>query len=270
MQLNLKRPLIFFDIESTGVSVGHDKIVEICLYKVFPNGEKQVRTYRINPLMHIPEQATKIHGIKDEDVKNEKSFKELSSELNEFIADSDLAGYNSNRFDIPLLVEEFLNAGVEFDIDSRHTIDVMNIFHKMEQRTLKAAYQFYCQKDLINAHSAEADTEATYEILCAQLDKYQNTSFDDNGKITYPIVNDVEALEKFTKNSSWVDMVGHIVYNEKGEESINFGKYKGKSIKELLMTDPGYISWMLKADFPLSTKRTISQIRLKEISNIGI
>ena len=264
MELNLNKPLIFFDIESTGVNVGQDKIIEICLYKVFPDNKKEIRTYRINPERHIPEETTKIHGISDEDVKDKPTFKQLAGELNAFIGNSDLAGYNSNKFDVPLLVEEFLKADIDFDISNRRFVDVMNIFHKMESRTLKAAYKFYCGKELINAHSAEADTSATYEILLSQLDRYNGVEYEDReGNKSVPVVNDIKALHDFTKNSKWVDMVGHIVMNEKEQECINFGKYKGRAIEEIFQTDPSYFSWMMNAEFPLSTKKIITEIKLR-------
>lgn len=267
MELNLSKPLIVFDIESTGVSVGQDKIIEICLYKVFPEGNKEVRTYRINPERHIPEETTKIHGITDEDVKDNPTFKELAVELNTFIGNSDLAGYNSNKFDVPILVEEFLKVGIDFDIKNRRFVDVMNIFHKMEPRTLKAAYKFYCRKDLINAHSAEADTKATYEILVAQLKRYKGEEYEDKeGNISYPIVNDIKALHNFTRNSNWVDLVGHIVYNEKKEECINFGKHKGKVAEEVFNKEPSYFAWMMNADFPASTKKIITEIKLRNFN----
>lgn len=267
MELNLNKPLIFFDIESTGVNVGQDKIIEICFYKVFPDGRKEVKTYLINPERHIPEESTKIHGIKDEDVKDKPTFKQIARELNALIGNSDLAGYNSNKFDVPLLVEEFLKAGVDFDISNRKFIDVMNIFHKMESRTLKAAYKFYCGKDLINAHTAEADTTATYEILLAQLERYNGVEYEDHeGNKSIPIVNDVRALHEFSKHSNWVDMVGHIVYNDKKEECINFGKYKGRVVTELFKTDPSYFAWMMNADFPLSTKKVITEIKLRDFN----
>lgn len=268
MQLNLTKPIIFFDIESTGVNVGQDKIVEICLLKVFPDSKEEVRTYLVNPERHIPEEVTAIHGISDEDVKDKPSFKQLATELNNFIGNSDLAGYNSNKFDVPLLVEEFLKAGVDFDISNRKFVDVQNIFHKMEPRTLKAAYKFYCNEELINAHTAEADTRATYEILKAQLDRYDGVEFTDSkGEVTMPIVNDMKALQSFTKNQRWVDMVGHIVYNDNLQECFNFGKYKGKPVTEVFNLDFSYYSWMMNADFPMSTKKIITEIKLRGFNN---
>ncbi|MDD2530242.1 MAG: exonuclease domain-containing protein [Bacteroidales bacterium] len=267
MILNLSKPIIFFDIESTGVVVGQDKIIEISLLKINTNGKEEVRTYRINPECHIPEQATKIHGIKDEDVKDKPTFRQLAGELNAFIGNSDLAGYNSNKFDIPLLIEEFLRNGFDFDISNRRFVDVMNIFHKMESRTLKAAYKFYCGKELVNAHSAEADTIATYEIFLAQLKRYEGVEYEDNeGKISVPIVNDIQSLHEFTRNSNWVDLVGHLVYDSNGKECINFGKYKGRIVEEIFKNDPSYFSWMMNADFPLSTKKIITEIKLRNFS----
>lgn len=268
MKLNLNKPLIIFDIESTGVSVGQDKIIEICLYKVFPDGNTEIKTYRINPERPIPEETTKIHGIKDDDVKDKPTFKQLSGEINAFIGNSDLAGYNSNKFDVPILVEEFLKAGVDFDISNRKFVDVMNIFHKMEPRTLKGAYKFYCGKDLINAHSAEADTTATYEILLAQLKMYDGVEYEDReGNKSTPVINDIKALHDFTRNSKWVDMVGHLVYNDNNQECINFGKHKGRIAAEIFKAEPSYFSWMMNADFPMSTKKIITEIRLRSVSN---
>ncbi len=264
MKLNLTKPLIFFDLETTGVQVGSDRIIEICLFKVAVDGNTLVFTHRINPLMPIPPQSTEIHGITDEMVKDKPSFKELSGQIAAFIGDADLAGYNSNKFDVPMLVEEFLRAGINFDIKNRKLIDVQNIFHKMEPRTLKAAYKFYCNKDLENAHTAEADAVATYEILLAQLERYQDVEYmDKDGKTSQPIVNDMRKLQEFTSNSQWADLVGHLGYDKQGREVFNFGKYKGKCVEEVFTVEPPYYDWMMKADFPLSTKKIITEIRLR-------
>ncbi len=264
MKLNLTKPLVFFDLETTGVQVGSDRIVEICLLKVEINGEVSSLVHRVNPGMTIPQQSIDIHGITDEMVRDKPTFKELAAEIANYIGDSDLAGYNSNKFDIPLLVEEFLRVGINFDITNRKTIDVQNIFHKMEPRTLKAAYKFYCGKNLDNAHSAEADTMATYEILLAQIERYNGVEYEDkDGNVSYPIVNDMRKLQEFTCYSQWADLVGHLGFNKDGKEIFNFGKYKGKVVEEVFEIEPAYYDWMMKADFPLSTKRVITDIRLR-------
>ena len=274
MQLHLTKPIVFFDLETTGVVVGHDHIVEICLHKVMPDGTTDTRVERVRPAdtdgntVHIPEMTTAIHGISDADVKDKPTFKELSPSLKEYIGDADLAGYNSNKFDVPLLVEEFLRAGIDFDLKCRHLVDVQNIFHQMEQRTLVAAYKVYCGKDLENAHSAAADTIATYEVLMAQLDRYQGVDYKDrSGKVSQPVVNDIAALSEFTANKQWADLVGHIGYDSIGFEIFNFGKHKGEKVVDVFKKEPSYYDWMMKADFPLSTKKVITEIwnREKEI-----
>ena len=227
MQLNLKNPIVFFDLETTGINIVKDRIVEISFVKVHPNGKEESKTRRINPEMPIPPESTAIHGITDEDVKDCPTFKEIAKSLAAQIEGCDLAGYNSNRFDIPLLAEEFLRAGVDIDLNKRKFVDVQTIFHKMEQRTLSAAYKFYCDKSLENAHTAEADTMATYEILKAQLDRYP----DD-------LQNDIDFLSKYSSFTNNVDFAGRMIYNEEGKEVINFGKYKGKLVEEVLKTDP--------------------------------
>ncbi|MBQ8544976.1 MAG: 3'-5' exonuclease [Alistipes sp.] len=252
MKLNLKRPLVFFDLETTGVDTAKDRIVEISMVKVMPDGEEIVRTRLINPQMHIPEDATAIHGITDEDVKDQPTFAQIAKSLYKFIEGCDFGGFNSNRFDLPMLVEEFLRAGVDVDFKSRKFIDVQNIFHKMEQRTLVAAYKFYCDKDLTDAHSAEADTRATYEVLKAQLDRYAE------------LQNDVTALAEFSARGETADYAGRIGFNEKGEEVFNFGKYKGVKVSEVFQREPSYYDWMMKGDFPLYTKKVITEIRLRE------
>lgn len=252
MKLNLKRPLVFFDLETTGVDTAKDRIVEISMVKVMPNGDEIVRTRLINPQMHIPEDATAIHGITDEDVKNEPTFAQIAKSLSQFIEGCDFGGFNSNRFDLPMLVEEFLRAGVDVDFKNRKFIDVQNIFHKMEQRTLVAAYKFYCDKNLTDAHSAEADTRATYEVLKAQLDRYPD------------LQNDVAALAEFSTRGEMADYAGRIGYNDKGEEIFTFGKYKGQTVREVFQREPSYYDWMMKGDFPLFTKKVITEIRLRE------
>lgn len=252
MKLNLKRPLVFIDLEATGLNVGSDRIVEIALLKVHANGNTESRVYKINPTIPIPAETSKIHGIYDADVKDCPTFCELSESLNTFMGGCDLAGYNSNKFDIPMLIEEFTRCNVHFDISSRKLIDVQNIFHKMEQRTLAAAYQFYCNKNLVNAHTAEADTLATYEVLSAQLDKYD------------VLKNDVDFLSELSSISKNVDLAGRIVFNEKGEEVFNFGKYKGRKVQEIFQAEPSYYDWMMKGDFATNTKTVITQLRLKD------
>ena len=251
MQLNLRNPLVFFDLETTGIDIAKDRIVEISMVKVMPNGEEIVKTRRINPGMPIPPESTAIHGITDEDVKDCPKFKEIAKSLAAQIEGCDLAGFNSNRFDIPMLAEEFLRAGVDVDLNRRKFIDVQTIFHKMEQRNLTAAYKFYCNKDLANAHSAEADTMATYEVLKAQLDRYPE------------LENDVNFLSKYSSFTNNVDFAGRMVYNEKGQEVINFGHYKGRLVEEVLKSDPSYYAWIMNGDFPLNTKKMLTEIRLR-------
>ena len=252
MELLLKNPLIFFDLETTGTNVATDRIVELSYIKLFPGSkEPQKKTLRINPEMPIPAQATAVHHITDDDVKNEPTFKQIAKELANVFEGCDIAGFNSNRFDVPLLAEEFLRAGVKVDFSRRKFIDVQTIFHKMEQRTLSAAYKFYCHKDLEGAHSALADTEATYEVLKAQLAKYPS------------LKNDVEYLSAFSTQSKNVDLAGRFVYNNAGVEVFNFGKYKGRPVEEVLSTDPGYYGWMMNGDFALNTKQVLTQIKLR-------
>ncbi|MBB5436451.1 DNA polymerase-3 subunit epsilon [Pedobacter sp. AK017] len=261
MKLNLKRPLAFFDLETTGVNVGADRIVEIAILKAMPDGSELIKTMRINPEMPIPLYASLIHGIYDEHIANEPIFKEVATELADFIGDADLAGYNSNRFDIPVLLEEFLRAGVDFDMSDRKFVDVQNIFHQMEQRTLRAAYKFYCNKDIINAHSAEADITATYQVLLAQIERYKDIDFEDKqGNISRPVQNDVEALHAFTNMNKPVDFAGRMVYNENDEETFNFGKHKGKTVEQVFDIEPSYYAWMKQGDFPLYTKKKLEEI----------
>ena len=264
MKLNLKRPLAFFDLEATGINIGIDRVVEISVIKLHPDGSEEVRTWRINPGMPIPIESSMIHGIYDEHIKDEPYFKDIATLVAEFIGESDLAGYNSNKFDIPMLMEEFLRADVSFDLDDRHFVDVQNIFHQMEQRTLKAAYQFYCDKQIENAHSAEADTRATMEVLHAQVARYENMDWEDKkGNISKPVVNDIEALHKFTNLSKPVDFAGRMVFNDAGQETFNFGKHKGKPVEDVLKIEPSYYSWMMQGDFPLYTKRKLEGINTR-------
>ncbi|WP_410221341.1 exonuclease domain-containing protein [Pedobacter sp.] len=261
MKLNLRRPLAFFDLEATGINVGIDRIVEIAVLKIMPDGTEQILTKRINPEMPIPLASSLIHGIYDEDIKDAPVFATIAQEIANFIADADLAGYNSNKFDIPMLLEEFLRVGIDFDMNDRKFVDVQNIFHQMEQRTLKAAYKFYCDKELVNAHSAEADIRATYEVLLAQLEKYKETEFEDkNRKKSVPVQNNVDALHEFTNMNKSVDYAGRIVYNEKGEETINFGKHKGRTLESIFDTEPSYYAWMMQGDFPLFTKKKLEDV----------
>ena len=253
MQLNLKNPLVFFDIESTGLNVATDRIVEICAVKVMPNGDQEIKTRRINPTIPISAEAQAVHGISNEDVKDCPTFKEIAKSLAKWMEGCDFAGYNSIKFDIPLLAEEFLRVGIDFDFRKRNLVDVQNIFHKMEQRTLSAAYKFYCNKDLENAHSALADTRATYEVLMAQLDMYP----DD-------LQNDIAYLSEFSRRNRNVDFAGRVVYNEQGQEVINFGKYKGQLVAEVFKRDPGYFSWVMQGDFTQNTKQVFMKIRLRE------
>ncbi|HRG02950.1 MAG: 3'-5' exonuclease [Bacteroidia bacterium] len=252
MKLNLKNPIVFFDLETTGTNIVTDRIVEISYLKISPNGREESKTIRINPEMHIPEQVTAIHGITDEDVADCPRFKEVAREIARDFEGCDLAGYNSNRFDIPLLAEEFLRAEVDIDMKKRKFVDVQVVFHKMEQRTLSAAYKFYCDKDLDNAHSAEADTRATYEVLMAQLDRYPE------------LKNEIAFLSGFTTQNNNADFAGRIIYNEKGEEIINFGKYKGQKVSDVLKNDIGYYGWIMSSDFTLDTKNVLTKIKLRD------
>lgn len=253
MQLKLERPIIFLDLETTGVDIVSDKIVEIALLKVFPDGREEEKVRRINPGRPIPPQATAIHGITDEDVKDCPVFARIAKSLAEFVSGCDFAGFNSNRFDIPLLVEEFLNAGVDLDIHAARLIDVQTIYHKKEPRTLSAAYKFYCNTDLENAHSAVADTRATYEIFKAQMECYQD------------LPQDIEGLSDYSSFNNNIDFAGRFIYDEQGREVINFGKYKGRLIEEVLRTDPGYYSWIMNSSFALNTKQVLTQIKNKYI-----
>lgn len=252
MKLNLKNPLVFFDLETTGTNINSDRIVEICYLKVYPNGNEETKTMRINPEMHIPEQASAVHGIYDEDVADCPTFKDVARRIAADIEGCDLAGFNSNRFDIPVLAEEFLRAGVDVDLMKHKFVDVQVIYHKLEQRTLSAAYKFYCEKNLEDAHTAEADTRATYEVLKAQLDRYPDV-----------LENDIKFLSEYSSFSKNVDFAGRIVYDDNGVEVFNFGKYKGIPVVEVLQRDPGYYSWILNGDFTLNTKNVLTKIRLR-------
>ncbi|MFN8436530.1 MAG: 3'-5' exonuclease [Cytophagales bacterium] len=262
MNLNLRKPLAFFDLETTGINISKDRIVEISIVKVHINGTKEIKTERINPGMSIPKESSMIHGIYDEDVANKPKFAELAKTFANYLEGCDLAGFNIVKFDVPMLVEEFLRADVNFDIKNRNLVDAQKIFHMMEPRTLSAAYRFYCNKDLDNAHSAEADTLATFEVLNAQMQRYENKEVvDDKGNKTIPIVNDMTALHKLTISKN-VDLAGRMVYNDKGDALFNFGKYKDKLVTDVLQKDPAYYGWIMDNDFALDTKRKLTELKL--------
>ena len=250
MVLELTKPICFFDLETTGINIVKDRIVEISILKLFPNGTKKQQSWLINPEMPIPAEVTAIHGISDDQVVNEPTFKQLAKEIYGWFKDADLAGFNSDRFDIPMLIEELLRVGVDVDLKRMVSIDVQKIFHKMEKRTLTAAYKFYCDRDLEDAHSAEADTLATYEVLEAQLNKYPN------------LPKDVKSLSKFTSRQNRLDFAGMIIQNENGDPIFNFGKHKGSLVLGILEREPGYFGWILGADFPRYTKKVLTQIKL--------
>jgi DNA polymerase-3 subunit epsilon len=254
MELKLTRPICFFDLETTGIDVARDRIVEISIFKIYPNGTKESKTWLVNPTIPIPPQSTVVHGISDEKVANEPTFDALASQVHNMIKDSDLAGFNSDRFDIPLLAEELLRAGVDFDMKNRVSVDVQTIFHKMEERTLSAAFKFYCGQSLENAHSAEADTMATYEILKSQLDRYEN------------LENDMKSLSEFTTRKKSVDFAGFIAMNTEGKEIFTFGKHKGALVEDIFDKEPGYFGWIQNADFPLYTKKVLTAIKLRKLN----
>ncbi len=268
-ELNLKRPLVVLDLETTGTDVGKDRIVEIAMIKISPDGsivkkpEKRGAEHRIlvNPEMAIPRESSEVHGVWDADVAGKHTFKQLAPRLVQFLENCDLAGFNSNRFDIPMLAEEFLRVGVDFGLEGRNLIDVQNIFHKMEQRTLRAAFKFYCGKELDGAHEALPDTEATMEILLAQLERYQqSTVLDSMGEAIGPVPTDMDELHVFCQRQPFADLVGRFVYDENGQVLFNFGQHKGKLVKEVLALNPGYFGWMMDADFPNYTKRTLRKV----------
>jgi DNA polymerase-3 subunit epsilon len=255
MNLILNKPICFFDLETTGINISQDRIVEISILKVFPNGTEESKTWLVNPEMEIPKEVIAIHGITNEKVANEPTFKKLAKDVYNMIKDSDLGGFNSNRFDIPLLAEEMLRAEVDFDMKNCVSVDVQTIFHKMEQRTLSAAYKFYCDEILEGAHGAEADAKATYEVLKAQLDKYDT------------LENDTSFLAEFSSRKKFADLAGFITYNKNNEECFSFGKHKGKLVTEVLEKEPGYFGWLLNADFPLYTKKVLTAIKLRQFNN---
>ncbi|MCB0427728.1 MAG: 3'-5' exonuclease [Mangrovimonas sp.] len=254
MKLNLTKPICFFDLETTGINISNDRIVEIAVLKIHPNGKEESHRWLVNPEMPIPPEVTAVHGISDADVAQAPTFKQLAKEIHNLIKDSDLAGYNSNKFDIPLLAEEMLRADVDFDMKNRVAIDVQNIFHKMEQRTLAAAYQFYCEKNLDNAHTAEADTLATYEVLKAQIERYDE------------LENNTKFLADFSERKKTADFAGFIIYDKDGDEAFSFGKHKGRKVEEILEEEPGYFGWLLNADFPLYTKKVLTSIKLRNFN----
>ena len=255
MELQLIKPICFFDLETTGINIAVDRIVEISILKVFPNGNKESHTWRVNPTVPIPAATTAVHGITDEMVANEPTFKELAKKVYDLIKDSDLGGFNSNRFDIPLLAEELLRAEIDFDMKKNLAVDVQTIFHKKEKRTLEAAYKFYCDKELVDAHSSAADTNATYEVLKAQLDRYPD------------LENDMSTLAEFSAHRKFADFAGYIGYNKEGKEMFAFGKHKGTLVEDVLENEPGYFGWLLNADFPLYTKKVLTRIKLSKLNN---
>ncbi|WP_378187088.1 exonuclease domain-containing protein [Aquimarina sp. W85] len=255
MELKLKRPICFFDLETTGINISKDRIVEISILKIFPNGNKESKTWLVNPEMPIPPETTAVHGIDDAKVANEPTFKQLANLINDMIKGCDLAGFNSNRFDIPLLAEELLRVELDFDMKNTVAVDVQTIFHKMEKRTLAAAYKFYCDGELENAHSAEVDTLATYEVLKAQLDRYPE------------LENDMNFLADFSARNQFADFAGFIAFNKDGKEVFSFGKHKGKLVEQVMEDEPGYFGWIQNADFPLYTKKVLTAIRLRKLNN---
>jgi|TARA_A200000159_G_scaffold11307_1_gene9540 DNA polymerase-3 subunit epsilon len=255
MKIKLSKPICFFDLETTGINISKDRIVEISILKVYPNSNKESRTWLVNPEISIPSEVSKIHGITNEMVINEPNFKVIGSQVKEMINNCDLGGFNSNKFDIPLLAEEFLRSNIDFDLEKIKCIDVQNIFHKMEKRTLGAAYKFYCKKDLIDAHSSKADTLATYEVLEAQIEKYSE------------LENNVTFLSEFSSRNRTVDLAGFIIYDQNNVPCFSFGKHKGKSVDFIIDNEPGYFGWILNSDFPMYTKKILTKLRLNKLNN---
>ena len=255
MKINLVRPICFFDLETTGINISKDRIVEISVLKIFPNGNKESKTWLVNPKIPIPNEISNIHGITDDMVVNEPSFDSIGVHVKDMIDKCDLGGFNSNKFDIPLLAEEFLRNEIDFNLEKVKCIDVQNIFHKMEKRTLGAAYKFYCQKDLIDAHSSKADTLATYEVLEAQIEKYSE------------LENNVDFLSDFSSRNKSVDLAGFIIYNKDNIPCFSFGKHKGKTVDFIIENEPGYLGWILNSDFPMYTKKILTKLRLSKLNN---
>jgi DNA polymerase-3 subunit epsilon len=255
MKINLVRPICFFDLETTGINISKDRIVEISVLKIFPNGNKESKTWLVNPKIPIPDEVSNIHGITDDMVMNEPSFDSIGVHVKEMINKCDLGGFNSNKFDIPLLAEEFLRNEIDFNLENIKCIDVQNIFHKMEKRTLGAAYKFYCQKDLIDAHSSKADTLATFEVLEAQIEKYSE------------LENNVDFLSDFSSRNKSVDLAGFIIYNKDNIPCFSFGKHKGKTVDFIIENEPGYLGWILNSDFPMYTKKILTKLRLSKLNN---
>jgi DNA polymerase III subunit epsilon len=266
LKLNLKKPLVFFDLEATGLNISTDKIIEFCFIKLMPDGDRKTLTNKVNPGIPIPHLITELTGVSEEDVKNAPKFNEVAKNIAQFLEGCDLAGFNILKFDLPMLTEEFLRANVDFKTENRCMIDAQKIFHLMEPRNLAAAFQFYCNQPLQNAHSAEADTQATLEILLAQVERYEGKIVtDDKGNQTTPVQNDISSLHKLSI-SNYIDFAGRFVYNTKGEEIVNFGKHKDKTVAWVLKNEPGYYDWFIKADFTLDSKRKFTEIKLKQMS----
>src|SRR5690606_10139306 len=267
MNLNLKTPIAFFDLEATGINISTDRIVEISIVKVHPGGKEEIKTLKINPTIPIPKEVSLIHGIYDEDIKDAPTFKDVAKELHQFFMGADLAGFNVLKYDIPLLVEEFLRAGIDFDIEKRNLLDSQKIFFMMEKRNLSAAYKFYCNKTLENAHSAEADTIASYEVFKAQIARYEHEEMEDlQGNVIGTIENDMKKIHSLI-NEKMVDLAGRFVFNSDDVECFNFGKHKGKPIEQVIKEEPGVYDWMMKGDFPLDTKRKFTQVKLRNFNN---
>ncbi|MEN2283009.1 exonuclease domain-containing protein [Algoriphagus sp. SE2] len=267
MKLNLRNPIAFFDLEATGTNISTDRIVEISIVKLDVDGNKEIYTRRVNPGVPIPLEASFIHGLYDKDVKNEPLFKDIAKEVHQFIGQSDLSGFNVLKYDIPLLVEEFLRSGIEFDLDKRNLLDAQKIFHLMEKRNLTAAYKFYCGKTLENAHSAEADTIATMDVFISQVERYMGEeAIDLQGNKLGVFENDMKKIHDLV-NEKMVDLAGRFVFNSQGEEVFNFGKHKGKPIEQVFKEEPGYYDWMMRGDFPLDTKRKLTQVKLRGFTN---
>ncbi len=264
MKLQLKKPLAFFDLETTGLNITEDRVIEISILKVHPDGKEELKTWRINPGIPIPDASFQFHGISETDIKHAPKFKAVGHDIAAFLQHCDLAGYNALKFDIPMLMEEFLRNDIEFDLKNRQLIDVQNIFMKMEPRTLKGALRFFCGRELENAHSAEADTQATYDILKAMIGRYQDQEYEDNlGNKSKPVVNDMQALHHFSQHHRNADLAGQIIFDNQNREIFNFGKHKGRTVEEVFSNEPSYYDWMMKGSFPLYTKKLITAIKLR-------